>query len=831
MKKISFTDWKQTALALFLLGGLLSELMAGPVLQREANSTLQMPQTPRGLTFRTDPAFGNLSFSGPMAVRSAPGETNRAFVLEQTGKIYVITNLDAPTRTLFLDLSRQTLASDFGGLSALVFHPGFATNGYFFTARILKTQTDAGTGTHYRISRFAVSPENSNRVSTNSELPIISQKGEGNCNDLAFGPDGYLYASVLDPGAQSGGGASANHIDVDLFSGILRIDVDLRPGNLPPNRHPAVTENYLIPKDNPFVGATSFNGLPVDPAKVRTEFFAVGFRNPWRMAFDNATGLLYVGDPGTSIRDEVNVVVKGGNYGWPYREGSSPGPQSKKAPAGFQSIDPIYDYGSPAAVIGGLVYRGQIYPDLDGAYVFGDYLQGQVYALRYAGQQKVIPQKLCQQAVSSFGSDPRDGGILLVDHDGGKVWRLNYSRLASGNPLPATLAETGAFVDLLKLTPNPGIVPYELNVPFWSDKAKKTRWFSVPDVKQKIEFSRDGNWGFPTGTIWIKHFEMELTNGVPASARRLETRLIVRTMAGIYGVTYRWDDSQTNATLVADNGQDEPLLIHDGGTVRTQIWHYPARTECQTCHAPLAGHALGFNTAQINRSHEYPGGTLNQIQAMSDAGYFTTNVPGLHTLPALAPLNDANVSLDFRVHSYLVANCQQCHQPGGIGRGHFDVRLATPLAASGLIEGTLQNPLGDDENRVVTPGDLAHSILFGRIARLDANHMPPLATSVLNDPAIDLVSAWITNSLANATADSPVRLTATLTNAQVQLHFTRPANRSVEIQWLGSFSGQWQALDLPGNEPLFAASESDIVLKDSVPAQGTRFYRAQIREP
>src|SRR5262249_40642579 len=119
-------------------------------------------------------------------------------------------------------------------------------------------------------------------------------------------------------------------------------------------------------------------------------------------------------------------------------------------------------------------------------------------------------------------------------------------------PLPPTLADTGAFRDLANLTPNAGIVPYEVNVPFWSDGAHKARWFCLPDTNLTVGFEREASWTFPTGTVWIKHFELELTKGVPRSARRIETRFLVRHATGVYGVTYRWDDSQTNATLVPD---------------------------------------------------------------------------------------------------------------------------------------------------------------------------------------------------------------------------------------------------------------------------------------
>ena len=222
----------------------------------------------------------------------------------------------------------------------------------------------------------------------------------------SLAPTDIFNIAVSDPNADNGGTLQA--IDANLYGGILRIDVDKKPGSLAPNAHPAVTTNYAIPSDNPFVGVTNFNGAPVDPAKVRTEFYAVGLRNPWRMTFDDASGLLYVGDPGSNQRDEINVIVKGGNYGWPYREGTGNGPKSSKTPPGFTSINPIYQYSNPSAVIGGLVYHGERYPELNGAYIFGDWLNGPVSALRYAGTNLVPAQKLTVDAgVTGFRPGPQ----------------------------------------------------------------------------------------------------------------------------------------------------------------------------------------------------------------------------------------------------------------------------------------------------------------------------------------------------------------------------------------------------------------------------------------
>lgn len=846
------------------------------VLQRVLNSTLKMPQDPQSFGYTTQPAFGALAFNNPVAVRTPTGETNRLFIVEQGGRIFVITNLAAPTKTLFLDLSRQVLVGPIAGLFALAFHPGYATNSFFFVGYNLNTQTADGSGSHYRVSRFSASPQDPNSAATNSELPLITQRytGNGFCDDMLFGSEGYLYISVADPNQDAGGSPQA--IDSNLYGGILRIDVDQNPGSLPPNPHPAVTTNYAIPSDNPFVGATSFNGTPVDPGKVRTEFYAVGLRNPWRMSLDALSGLLYVGDPGTSLMDEINVIRKGGNYGWPYREGTGPGPKAGSTPAGLNCINPIFQR-SAGAIIGGVVYRGQNFPQLQGDYIFGDWVSGLLFGLRYAGTNLISAQILTSQpGVAAFGSDPSNGDVLVVNRNGGQLMRLTYSASLVGTPLPPTLADTGVFSDPGSLTVNAGIVPYDVNVSFWSDDAVKTRWFSVPALSSTIGFSKSGNWSFPRGTVWVKHFELELTNGVPASARRLETRLLVRTATGVYGATYRWGDSLTNAMLVPEEGLDEALTTYDGGSVRTQVWHYPSRSECLTCHTPLAGFALGFNTAQLNRDFDYPGGTENQLRALSGAGYFGASLSGYHTMPALANATNAAISLDFRVLSYLAANCAQCHQPGGAALGLFDSRWTTPLSASGLMNGALVNALGDPDDRVIRPGSLQHSALLTRIASLGPNHMPPLATSILNQQAIDLVSEWISRSATNyqsyadwqqfyfgstnapgsapsedadgdgasneleylagtnpllAGDDWGIRIAAADKNAEID--FTRIANRGFEVQWTADISApnSWQPLDVPGNEPVFAITNSAASVQDTLKNAQSRCYRVRVFEP
>ncbi len=217
----------------------------------------------------------------------------------------------------------------------------------------------------------------------------VCEKG----GDLEFGPDGYLYMSWGDEGNQNDSRNNGQVIDKDFWSSITRMDVDLEPedyspsdgtggddSNLPPNDHPAIVLRsgaplYEVPSDNPWVGATTFNGVAVDPTEVRTEFFAVGFRNPWRFSFDKVTGELWAGDVGQGAWEEVAVIDFGSNHGWAWREGKQSGPKNGNLINGASQtsatlIDPEWDYGHGSgefqgnSVTGGVVYRGTGIPEL-----------------------------------------------------------------------------------------------------------------------------------------------------------------------------------------------------------------------------------------------------------------------------------------------------------------------------------------------------------------------------------------------------------------------------------------------------------------------------------
>ncbi len=766
-----------------LFAALLASLQAQPLVRTPAAS-LRFAATPPATTYATTRAFPSLSFTQPVALVTPPGETRRLFVVEKGGRIYVIPDVTAasPTRSLFLDLTARVSVSggnDERGLLALAFHPSYASNGQFYVWYTTSTTTGGGTGLHDRLARFRVSANDPNAADAASEQPLLTQRDEAdnhNGGQILFGPDGYLYLSLGDEGGGNDQFQNSQRLDRDFFAGVIRIDVDQRPGSLPPNPHPAVhAGTYAVPPDNPFVGAMTFNGLPLaNPAAVRTEFWAVGLRNPWRMSFDPATGRLWLGDVGQSAREEVDVIVRGGNYGWNFREGTIARPGSGNPPAAASFRPPIWEYPNPAqgqSITGGLVYRGPRLPALVGHYLFADFVSGRIWALQPDGENPVAADRVQLLAtdggISSFGLDPATGDVLLADLSENTIKRLTATAGGGGTAFPATLAATGAFSDLASLTPSPGLVAYEPNVSFWSDHARKRRWFALPDATSRIGFASEGPWTLPAGAVWVKHFDLELTRGNPATARRVETRFLVKTTTGSYGLTYRWNEAQTDATLVPDEGADQVFTIVENGSARPQTWRFPGRAECLTCHTSAGGHALSFNTRQLNRPHPFPGGTANIITALAQAGYLAGAPETTDALPALAATDDTSQPLEARARAYLDANCAHCHQPGGTALGAFDARVSTPLTLAGLVNGPLTDNGGDAANRVIVPGDAAHSRLLQRLRVRGPGQMPPLASHERDLAGESLLAQWIAR-LGEPQAPAPAsRLVNLAARAQV----------------------------------------------------------------
>jgi uncharacterized repeat protein (TIGR03806 family) len=741
---------------------------------RLALATARLPANPPPQQISLVNAFPNIAFSSPLAIATPPGETHRLFVVEKGGDIEVIPDLSTPALPAqpFLNLdaivnARATEVFQSGGeqgLLGLAFHPDYATNRRFFVFY----SVNINGARHQRISEFAASSTNPNLALTSSEKVFIQQADDydnHNGGDLHFGPDGYLYASLGDEGGQNDAGNNAQRIDKDFLSGIIRIDVNVDPANfaanpnLRPNNHPAVVldtasgnPRYKVPADNPWVGAASFNGLAVVATNVRTEFWAVGLRNPWRFSFDAPTGELWCGDVGGGSAEEINRITRGGNYEWAFREGNGTGPKWNQRPSGWTGANPpfyAYSHGDGPlqgrSVTGGVIYRGSRMPSLTGRYVFADYVSGNVWSLDPSATQPAAVRIAGEGGIAGFGHDPSNGDVLIADL-GGQIRRLVSQTVDTG--YPATLSETGLFADVATLAPNPGLVEYDVNLPFWSDHAKKRRWFGLPDPTSKVTFSKEDAWTTPAGMIWVKHFDMEMQRGNPATAKRLETRVFVRNATGAYGVSYRWNAAGTEATLVADAGDEFDLSININGSLQTQRWRIPSRAECMTCHSPQAGHALSFRTRQLNRPGSLGKLTGNFISQLELAGYLDGFDPAETPLPRHLRPDEEEFSLESRARAWLDVNCSYCHAPGGTVPAGFDARSQVPLFWTALVNGPPQSGVLHPDDRLLVPGEPERSVMAHRmVGRNGYSRMPPLATSVIDAEGLELIEDWIRDEL------------------------------------------------------------------------------------
>jgi len=871
---------------------------------RLPNTTINVPNAPPPTSYQIVDAFPGVTFTQPLALRTPAGVaySNLLFVCERRGLITYINTASAnPVKQTFLNITNQVSFDNSAtdgelGMLSIEFHPGFATNGIFFVYYIAPN----GSVWYDRLSRFTADPF-ALTVNTNTQQMLFQmpdREFNHNGGDLHFGLDGYLYISMGDEGAQYNFHTNAQRLDGNLFSGILRIDVDKKAGNVEPTAHTGIPTDgsghafYSIPADNPFFGVTNLYGAAVNTNALRGEFYAIGFRHPWRFSIDPVSGEVWVGDVGQDKWEEVEVLRKGGNYGWPYYEGthltSTNYPTQSTMytpPAGYVMDPPLYEYphtgvlGATAQfsgldVCGSLPYHGTAIPQLAGAYIFGDFDgAGNIWALHRTNSVVTVERLSGQVGLAAFGADPRNGDVLLCNYLQNKLQRLIHVDDTSST-FPAKLSDTGIYADLATLAPNPGEVNYDPIVTFWSDYAVKHRWFTIPDLTNQITFVADGNWTFPTGMKWIKHFDLELTRGNPAAKKRIETRVLVKNDTGTFGVSYAWNDAGTEAYLVPDGGTNFNLAVQAGTNSITQTWEIPSRSACLACHTAVAGHALSFNTRELNQTSTMNGLTGNQLALLSAAGYFTAPIAAPQTLPAFAALTNDACSLEFRVRSYLAENCVQCHQPGGAGAQTWDARPWLTLQMTRLINGTPDNNGGDPFNKLIVPGDTNHSVLLQRLVGTTFSRMPPLATHELDHGAIDLVTKWITtdltnrlsfadwqvkwfgstnNPLAAATADpdgdgannyyeyltqsspltnAPPPWTITMNRAAgtVGVSFLRVANLGFVVETSPDFKN-WVPWDVPGNRLWYSATSYMDTITGPLTSETNRFYRVHIYEP
>jgi uncharacterized repeat protein (TIGR03806 family) len=316
---------------------------------------------------------------------------------------------------------------------------------------------------------------------------------------------------------------------------------------------------------------------------------------------------------------------------------------------------------------------------------------------------------------------------LYAVHFGGTIHKMISAGAATPDNVPDTLSAPGCFSAVDPTQPAGGLIPYDINAPFWSDGAEKSRYFALPEGTT-ITIGADNDWTFPPGAVIVKNFTL--------GGLLIETRLMMRHPDGVWaGYTYEWNAAETVANRVRD------------GKVRTvngQDWIYPSESQCMECHTAAAGFALGPETAQLNKDFTYPSTsrTANQMATLEHIGVFSAPLSG--TLPSLIDPADTAAPLESRARSYLHTNCSQCHRPGGPTPSSMDLHYDTSFAATNTCNVVPEDgTLGLANARIVVPGDASRSVLAARMNRRDVYGMPPLASNLVDTEGVTLITDWI----------------------------------------------------------------------------------------
>jgi uncharacterized repeat protein (TIGR03806 family) len=702
--------------------------------QRPSNPTCVAQQRPKlDTSVMLQRQWSGITFTLPIYATQAPGDDSTWYVVSRQGSVQAFptnatSNAQAPA---FVSITVNGLGE--GGMLGMAFHPDWKNNHEVYLSYTrTPVQGDPQPPTSCPgamlqltsvVSRFHSKDNGSTLDPTADEIlkvgqPYTNHKG----GNIQFGPDGFLYLGLGDGGSGDDPCGSGQNLG-SLLGKFLRLDVNAPAGT------------YKIPTDNPYA-----NRMAAKP-----EIWSYGHRNPWRWSFDKETGDLWLGDVGQNTWEEVDRVVKGGNYGWNICEGFHRRGSTTALCNTPGLTDPIVEHGraEAASITGGYVYRGAAMPSLRGTYIYGDYVTGNIWALTYDAANKATPQLIAKV----------DGSTLVSFAQGndGEVYTVQIAVASNGNkgvisklvpavaPLPPDsfpplLSATGCVDPGDPTRPAAGLIPYDVNSPLWSDGAEKQRYLAIPDGTT-ITIGADQDWDLPIGSVAMKTFSV--------GGKRVETRLFMRHDDGDWaGYTYEWNEDGTDATLLPAG----KVKMLDASAA----WAYPSRNQCLQCHSKAAGGTIGLETAQLNGDAVYPSThrIANQLATLDHIGMFSAPF-------AQAPTDAARLSdpagtddLESRARSYLHANCSHCHRPMGGGQGTMDLRYTQSLKDTATCNATnTQGPIGE-ATKLIVPGDPASSIVSIRLHATDSKRMPPVAVSVTDTTGTSVLDAWITSLTA-----------------------------------------------------------------------------------
>ncbi|MCC6235199.1 MAG: PQQ-dependent sugar dehydrogenase, partial [Verrucomicrobiales bacterium] len=579
-------------------------------------------------------------------------------------------------------------------------------------------------------------------VDPTTETVIIdwASGGHNGCT-VAFGPDGTMFISTGDGASPDppDGVFHTGQDNSDLLSAVLRIDVD----------HPSGVRAYSIPANNPFR----------DTPGARPEIWAFGFRNPFRMSVDEATGDVWVGDVGWEQWEMVYRLARGGNYGWPITEGPNRQVRTdvKQGPGPILPPMVALPHSEAASITGGrVVHRGPL-TALRGTYVYGDWETGKFWALRQKEGQLISNEELCDTVLKpvAFAEAP-DGDLVILDHGGG-LHRLVPNQAPPANQaFPRRLSETGVFANVARHEPAAGVVSYQPRAAMWSDHAMAERLVAIPgDARIGTAGGRETivgrMWDYPSNTVFTR--TLTLPSAAPTAApRRVETQMLHFDGQTWNAYTYRWNEAQTDAELIPAEGARDRFTVDDPqgpGGKREVSWRFLGRSECFRCHNVWAGDLLSFQWNQLGD----PTGP-SEAARMIESGVLRVVGGSRDPQPLVSPA-DETAPLERRARSWLHVNCAGCHRFGSGGGVSLYLNDDKPLAELRAVEERpTRGDFGLPEARLIAAGDPFRSVLFYRILTEGSARMPHIGAQLVDTQGTRLIGDWI-RSLPRSKTPAP----------------------------------------------------------------------------
>lgn len=645
-------------------------------------------------------------------------DSHQGFIADWMGHVY-LWNLHSGALELVVDASSKVANVVNGtsngteeGFYSLALHPSFMMNGFVFAsyARI--------PASGLRVVRYTYD-FNSKTIDLSSEVLVVDIPTDSaihKAGALRFKMDGTLLISVGDGGPSGSDPNNVAQSPISLRGKILRLNVDALP--------------YTIPSNNPFIGLGT----------AREEIYALGMRNAWKIWIDPLTDKVWAGDVGEGSYEELNIIESGKNYGWPIYEGSLPNKPGDIIFGTHQA--PFYEYdrrGKVGSITGGFIYRGSIFPDLVGLYIFGDFVQSKVWGLIFDGQGEVM-ERIELTDVNGLASlhEGPDGEIYMLCFNDGYLRKL-IKQDAELNKIPQKLSETGLFLNVQNMTLDPAFISYQVNSPLYSDGLDKSRWIALPSV-ESLTYDGFGGFYLPTGAILLKHFDATLVGG---ERSHIETRIFVQHEEGLQGYGYVWDSDQKDATLVEDSFIKEIDIEIKGVPVRTS-WQFPDSKDCMRCHNAATPGILGFRLNQLDGIVYENQSGISQIDVMKQVKLFSNPEEIPANLTDRLMSIESSGPVELRARSYLDSNCSHCHRPGGPAPSMLNLQNWVTLAETNTIN---QEPFLGDHGivgaKLISPGDKEKSLVWLRLAGMAGTPMPPMGVSHVDHQAVDLIGYWI----------------------------------------------------------------------------------------